>query len=311
MKVVLAGGSGHVGAVLLRHFRDRGDEAVVLTRKSPRAGEVGWDGKTLGAWAAEIDGADIVVNLAGRSVNCHYSAANLQEMLDSRVDSTRLIGHAISEAKAPPRVWLQASTATIYAHRLDAANDELSGIIGGDEPDAPYKWNASIAIAKAWEKALFEAETPLTRKVAMRSAMTMSPDSGSVFRVLASLSRVGLGGRLGSGRQYVSWVHERDFSRAVQFLVEHLELDGPVNICSPNPLPQEDFARILRTAVGARLALPAPDWLVKVGTWLKRTESELVLKSRRVVPTRLLEAGFSFEFSNWEDAARDLASSLR
>ena len=306
MKVVLAGGSGHVGAVLLRHFAARKDETIVLSR-SPKPGGMKWDGRTLGQWVDVVDGADVNINLAGRSVDSRSHDGNLREMLDSRVDSTRVIGQAIANSVRPPKLWLQASTATIYAHRFDAANDEKTGVIGGDEPGAPRTWNASIKIAKAWEEELAAAVTPRTRKVAMRSAMTMSPDRGSVFDVLASLARLGLGGRLGSGKQYVSWVHEFDFARAVQFLIEHEELEGPVNICSPYPLPQEEFARILREAVGARLALPVPEWLVEIGTWLRQTESELVLKSRRVVPRRLLEAGFEFRFQTWAEAALDLS----
>ncbi len=308
MKVVIAGGSGHVGAVLLRHFASRGDEVVVLSRALPAAASyriAHWDGKVIGPWADEVDGADVIINLAGRSVNCRYTEANLKLMMDSRVDSTRVMGQAISQSINPPRVWLQASTATIYKHRLDASNDEITGILGGDEPGAPYKWNASIAIARAWEKALEEAETPLTRKVALRSAMTMSPDKGSIFDVLASLAKRGLGGRLGSGQQYISWIHEHDFAQAIQFLIDS-DMSGPVNLCSPNPLPQAEFMRVLRGAVGAKIGLAANAWMVEIGTWAMRTESELVLKSRRVVPTRLVEAGFEFEFPAWDGACGDL-----
>lgn len=307
MKVVLAGGSGNVGAILLRHFASRGANVVVLSRH-PAPDQVLWDGKTLGPWTTEIDKADLVINLAGRSVNCRYNDPNLKEMMDSRVDSARVIGQAIAESKNPPRLWLQASTATIYAHRFNSPNDEKTGILGGDEPGAPRTWNASIAIAKAWEATLNEAHTPHTRKVAMRSAMTMSPDKGSVFDVLANLARRGLGGRLGDGKQFVSWIHETDFASAVQFLVDHEELEGPINICSPNPLRQIQFARILRRAVGAKLAFPAPSWVVELGTWLLQTESELVLKSRRVIPSRLIEAGFEFKYPIWQEAARDLAA---
>ncbi|MBS1722962.1 MAG: DUF1731 domain-containing protein [Armatimonadetes bacterium] len=309
MKVVIPGGSGHVGAALVRHFRAQGVAPVVLSR-SPSQGEVAWDGKTLGDWAGEIDGADVVINLAGRSVDCRYNAVNLAAMMDSRVDSTRVVGQAIARAARPPKVWLQASTATIYAHRFDAANDEATGRLGGDEPGAPRTWNASIAIAKAWEQELEEALTPKTRKVALRSAMTMSPDVGSVFEVLTTLARRGLGGRLGTGKQFISWIHEEDFCRAVDFVIEN-ELAGAVNVCSPNPLPQAEFMRVLREAVAARLALPAPAWLVEIGTFVMRTESELVLKSRRVVPARLLESGFEFRFPDWPGAARNLVGRLR
>ncbi|MEQ1822255.1 MAG: DUF1731 domain-containing protein [Fimbriimonadaceae bacterium] len=306
MKVVIPGGSGHVGAVLRRHFVGQGDSVVVLGR-TPGPDVVAWDGRSLGSWTKEIDGADLVINLAGRTVNCRYNEANLKQMMDSRVDSTRVIGEAINMADHPPRIWLQASTATIYKHSFDRANDELTGILGGDEPGASYKWNASIAIAKAWESELDEADTPQTRKVALRSAMTMSRDRGSIFDVLAGLARKGLGGRLGSGKQFVSWIHEHDFAHAVQFLVDN-DLSGPVNLSSPNPLPQKEFMSVLRHAVGAKFGLSAAAWMVEIGTWAMRTESELVLKSRRVIPTRLLQAGFEFKFPDWEEACQDLVA---
>ena len=313
MKVVIPGGSGHVGATLIRHFRQVGWEIVVLARNqfhSEGIRTVPWDGSSLGSWQAELDGADVVINLAGRSVNCRYNVANLNEMMASRVDSVRVIGEAIAACKNPPKVWLQASTATIYAHRFDAPNDEFTGIIGGHEPGAPFTWNVSIDIAKAWEAELDAAVTPGTRKIAMRSAMTMSPDPGSVFFVLAVLTRRGLGGRLGDGRQFVSWIHELDFIGAVSFLIEREDISGPVNICSPNSLPQAEFARILRESLGVPFGLPVPEIFVELGTWFMRTESELVLKSRRVMPSVLLQHGFEFGFAKWEHAAKSLAAQL-
>lgn len=205
MKIVIPGGTGQVGTVLARAFHADGHEVVVLGRSSARSewrSEV-WDGKMLGAWADEIDGADVVINLAGRSVNCRYNPENRRQMMDSRVDSTRVVGEAISKATRPPKVWLQASTATIYAHRFDAANDDVTGIIGGHEADAPDTWNFSIEVATAWEKAANEAEKPNTRKVLMRSAMTMSPDRGGIFDVMLGLVRKGLGGTAASGRRYI------------------------------------------------------------------------------------------------------------
>jgi len=208
-------------------------------------------------------------------------------------------------------VWLQASTATIYAHRFDAPNDERTGVISGNESDAPPKWKFSIDVATAWERELEKAEAPRTRKVAMRSAMTMSPDRGGIFDVLLGLVRRGLGGRAGSGRQYVSWIHERDFVRAVEWLIAHDELSGPVNVCAPNPLPYAEFMRALREAWGAKVGLPATAWMIEIGTRLMETESELVLKSRRMVPTRLLELRFVFEFPEWEGAAENLCRRWR
>ena len=308
MKIIIPGGSGQVGTILARTFHGEGHEVVVLSR-SPRVAPwktLAWDAATRGDWWALIDGADVVINLAGRSVNCRYHAANRREIMQSRVDSTRAVGDAIAAAKKPPRVWLQAGTATIYAHRYDAANDEATGLLGGDEPHAPDTWRFSIEVARAWERALDEARTPHTRKVILRSAMTMSPDPGGVFATLRGLTRRGLGGQIGDGRQFMSWIHEEDFIRAVRWLIARADLAGPVNLAAPHPLPNAAFLRALREAAGIPFGLPAPEWLLEIGVRLLRTESELVLKSRRVVPTRLLDSGFTFHFPTWPEAARDL-----
>ncbi len=310
MKIVIPGGSGQVGTILARHFHARGDDVVVLSRTPGSAPwrVAAWDAETVGDWSKGIDGADVVINLAGRSVNCRYNAANRRQMMDSRVKSTRAVGEAIANAKRPPSTWLQASTATIYAHRHDAPNDEANGTLGGDEPNAPGTWRFSIEVAKAWERSLKEAPTPLTRKVAMRTAMTMSPDRGGIFDVLLGLVRRGLGGRAGNGRQYVSWVHEADFIRAIDWLIAHENIAGPVNIAAPDPLPYTDFMRALRDAAGVRIGLPATRWMLEIGALFMRTETELVLKSRRVVPGRLVASGFGFKFPAWPEAARDLVA---
>lgn len=313
MKIIIPGGSGQVGTILARAFHGEGHEVVVLSR-SPQPvpwKTLAWDAATRGDWWAQIDGADVVINLTGRSVNCRYHAANRREIMQSRVDSTRAVGDAIAAAKNPPRVWLQAGTATIYAHRHDAANDEATGILGGDEPHAPDTWRFSIEVARAWERALDEARTPHTRKVILRSAMTMSPDPGGVFATLLGLTRRGLGGQIGDGRQFMSWIHEKDFIRAVRWLIARDDLAGPVNLAAPHPLPNADFMRVLREAARVPFGLPAPEWLLEIGVRLLRTESELVLKSRRVVPTRLLDSGFTFHFPTWPEAARDLCGSWR
>jgi uncharacterized protein (TIGR01777 family) len=264
------------------------------------------------AWAAELEGADVVINLAGRSVNCRYHEANRRSIVDSRVLSTRVLGTAtIGATKRPPRVWLQASTATIYAHRYDAANDEMTGIIGGTEPNAPDTWSFSIEVAKSWERAAQEADVPRTRKVLLRSALTLSPDRGGVFDALLRLVRWGLGGAHGNGRQYVSWIHDQDFVDAIYWLIAHDELDGPVNLASPGPVPNAEFLRTLRAAWGARLGLPATKWMLEIGALLLRTESELLLKSRRVTPARLLKTGFQFQFPTWAAAATGLCHRWR
>lgn len=309
MKIVIPGGAGQVGGVLVRGLRDAGHDVVVLTRGgTSEARCVRWDGRTLGAWAGELDGADAVINLAGRSVDCRYHKRHLTEMLASRVDSTRVVGKAIEAAARPPRVWLQASTATIYAHRFDAPNDEATGVLGGDEPDAPTYWRYSIEIAKAWEREQADARTPRTRRVALRMAIVLAPERGGTFGILRRLARCGLGGTIAGGAQYMSWIHDRDLVRSVAWLLEHDEIEGPVNLAAPEPLPQRDFMRALRAAVGVPFGVPGSRWMLEVAALIHRTDTELLLKSRRVVPGRLLAAGFRFDFPTWPDAARDLVA---
>lgn len=308
MKIVIPGGSGQVGTILARAFHRGGHDVAVLSRQ-PQVRPwrvVAWNGATLGNWQREIDGCDVVINLAGRSVNCRYTAANRDEILQSRVLSTRVVGQAIATAVRKPRVWLQASTATIYAHRYASPNDEHTGILGGNEPDAPDTWRFSIDVARAWERALEEAVVDGTRKVALRSAMTLSPDAGGVFDTLLGLARRGLGGSAGDGRQFVSWIHHEDFAAAVRWLIDRDDIEGAVNVAAPNPLPNAEFMQVLREACGVRLGLPAKKWMLEIGAVFMRTETELILKSRRVVPARLLEHGFKFKYPAWRDAARDL-----
>jgi len=286
---------------------------VVISRKPGHAKwrVVQWNAESLGEWTAEIEGADVVINLAGRSVNCRYNAENRKSIIESRVNSTRVLGTAIAQAARPPRVWLQASTATIYAHRYDAPNDEYSGLIGGFEPGVPDTWRFSVDVATAWEAVCNEAATPRTRKVLLRSAMTMSPDRGGVFDVLLRLVRHGLGGPAGDGRQYVSWIHDLDFINAIFWLIEREELEGPVNLASPNPVTNAEFMRALRQAWGITLGLPATEWMLEAGAFVLRTETELILKSRRVVPGKLLDSGFVFRFPNWNEASADLCRRWR
>jgi uncharacterized protein len=315
VKVVIPGGTGQVGGLLRRALSAHGHEVVVLSRHpgelEPGIRHVGWDGRTLGPWAAEVDGADAVVNLAGRTVSCRYTPDNLAQMMDSRVESTRVVGRAIAQAASPPSVWLQMSTATIYADRRDAPNDEATGVIGGHEPGVPDYWEYSVRIARSWEAAQARAPVPGTRRVALRAAMVMSPDRGGVLDVLLRMARLGLGGPVAGGGQYVSWIHDHDFVRAVELLLERDDLEGPVNLAAPGPLPQRDLMRALRRAWGRRVGLPATAWMAEIGAWVLRTDTELLLKSRRVVPGRLLDAGFEFEHPQWPEAATDLVQRVR
>jgi uncharacterized protein (TIGR01777 family) len=312
MKIVIAGGSGHLGSALAQACYQRGDQVVVLSRQPMPApwSVVGWDGRSGGDWEREIDGADVVVNLAGRSVNCRYTTANCGAILASRIDSTLAVAAAIARAAEPPPVWLQASTATIYAHRFDGDNDE-HGPLGGSETGTPPSWRFSTAVGRAWEAAADAARVPRTRVVLMRSAIVLGPSPGGIFEVLLDLVRRGLGGPVGSGRQYVSWIHVRDWLAAIDRLIADGGFRGPVNLAAPHPLPNAAFMRALREAWGMPIGLPAPGAVLALGTRLLRTESELVLKSRRVVPGILLARGFAWEFTDWPAAARDLCAQVR
>lgn len=318
LRIVIPGGSGQVGRLLAAWLTQRGHQVVVLTR-GPFAAPwqtVHWDGEREGFWVEHLEGADVCINLAGRSVSCRYTPVNREAIYHSRIDTTQLLGRVIASLSAPPKVWLNASTATIYRHALDHPMDEYTGEFGGHEATgaqsrAPDTWNFSIKVATDWEAAFFAAFTPNTRKVAMRSAVVMSPTPGGAFALLLNLVRLSVGGTQGNGRQFVSWIHALDFARAVEFLIERHDIDGPVNIASPNPLPNREFMEALREAYGIPNGIPAPTPLLELAALFMRTETELVLKSRRVIPARLLEAGFDFQFPFWPEAARDLVRQWR
>ena len=313
LRIVIPGGSGQVGRVLARYFSERGHHVIVLTR-GPHTAEwqtVHWDAQTPGLWTQYLEGADVCINLAGRSVNCRYTPDNRIEIYNSRIVSTQLLGEVIGSLANPPRVWLNASTATIYRHALERPMDERYGEMGGNEKGAPDTWKFSTRVARDWETTFFKAGTPRTRKVAMRSAITFSPIPGNAFAVLSNLARIGLGGTQGNGRQWVSWIHEEDFARSVEFLIAREDLEGPINLASPHPEHNRDFLAILREAWDMPNGIPAPRPILELAAFFMRTETELVLKSRRVVPTRLLEAGFQFNFPNWPHAAQDLVHRWR
>ena len=294
--IVIAGGSGFLGRILAAHFKKLGYPIIILTR-SPKPSddgirEIGWDAHTIGQWAGELDNAIAVINLTGRSVNCRYHKQNRKLILESRVHSTRAIGQAIAACKSPPTVWLNASTATIYKHTFGPAWDEFGEI--GSTPKAKDEF--SIKVATGWERAFNEAKTPTARKVAMRTAMVLGTDKNSVFPMLRRLTRLGLGGNMGNGLQFVSWIHELDFCRAVEWLITHETLDGVLNIAAPNPVTNAEMMKLFRQTFGMPVGLPAAKWMLEIGAFFLRTETELIIKSRRVIPRRLMESGFVFKF---------------
>ena len=318
MRIVIPGGSGQVGTILARYLATAGHEVVVLSRSpaSPATRDrpwrvASWDGRTPGEWTREIDGSDALIHLSGRTVNCRYTPKHRKEILESRIETTRAVGEAIAHCAQPPRTWLNASTSTIYRHNPDRGMDEATGEILVHQAGVPETYNFSVGVALAWEKAFQEAPTPATRKVALRTSIVMSPDTGGAFDMLIKLVRRGLSGKQGDGLQFVSWMHELDYARAVRFLLEHEEISGPVNLTSPEPLPNHEFMAALRQANGSTFNLPANRWMLAVGAALLRTETELVLKSRRVVPGVLTAAGFEFIFPGWPRAALSLARRWR
>lgn len=304
-RIILAGGSGFLGQALAKRFSETGSEVIILTRAPRgRAGgvkELSWDGKSLGEWARLVEGADAVINLTGRSVDCRYTAANRRLIVASRVDSTRVLGEAIARCTQPPRVWLNSSSATIYKHTFTTPMDEAGEM--GATPEAKDEF--SVEVIRQWERALDEARTPVTRKIALRITMVFGV-AGGVFPVLRRLARFGLGGRMGSGRQFVSWIHIADFLRAVEWLLAQDAFNGPVNLAAPQPLPNAEMMKLMRQAVGMSIGLPATEWMLETGAVFLRTETELILKSRRVVPGRLLASGFQFQFPEMGAALRNL-----
>ena len=299
LRLIIAGGNGFLGHQLAQYFRQRGYRVVVLGR-GPSAGPdyVRWDGRTLGPWAAALEGAAALINLAGRTVDCRYTAANKHAIIASRTESTRVLGTAVAACAVPPRVWLNSSTATIYADTPgdQPANTEAAGIVGE---------GFSVEVARAWEAAFAACPAPATRQVALRTAIVLGR-AGGAFPVMARLARRGLGSPQGHGRQWMSWLHVTDFCRAVEFLLTKPDAAGAFNLCAPQPVPNRTFMALLCQELRPWLRLPQPRWLLEIGAFVLRTETELILKSRKVYPQRLLELGFAFEFPTCEAAVRDL-----
>ena len=300
---LIAGGTGFIGRHLTAYLRSRGDRVRVLTR-GPDNGpdEIHWNGESLGAWTEALEGADALINLCGKSVNCRYTPANRAAIFASRLDPTRILAIALANTVRPPALWLNASSATIYRHAEDRDMDETTGEIGR---------GFSVQVCQQWEQVFFAPELPGIRRVALRSAMTFGPGKGGVFAAFQGLVNAGLGGTMGSGRQFVSWIHLEDFCRAVDWITDHPELDGAINLAAPDPLPNRNFLAILRRGNRQRIGLPAAPWMLATGAWLLRTETELLLKSRRVIPKRLMESGFQFKYPTWPEAVAQLVGPKR
>jgi uncharacterized protein (TIGR01777 family) len=301
-KIVLAGGNGYLGTVLAKYYKDKADEVIILARKqAPVNGNIHtvvWDGKTENGWAVQLTGADLLINLCGKNVNCRYTKKNKAAIIASRVVPTELLGNVIHKMIDPPKLWINVTSATIYRHAEDHPQDEETGEIG---------YGFSIDVCNIWENTFWKSETPHTRKIALRMGIVLGRGD-SVFPRLLNLVKLGMGGKQGDGQQYVAWIHEQDVARSTQWLLDHPEQEGVFNCTAPVAVKNTDLMRTIRKAYGMPLGLPAPQWLLEIGAVVIGTETELILKSRWVKPKRLLDSGFVFQFEKAEHAVHDILS---
>ena len=315
-RIVIAGGTGFIGNYIANYLGEN-NEIVILTRNirdsvnnafkhftiadalRNKVRLVTWNGKDSGEWSKEIDGCDMIINLAGKSVNCRYTQKNKEEIFDSRTNAVKTIGEAVRNAVVPPKLWINAASATIYRNATDRPQDEYTGEFHND---------FSVQVCKLWEKTFFEQRTPFTRKVALRMAVTLA--DGGVMIPYLNLCKFALGGKQGSGRQMFSWVHIDDICRVIDFIWERNTLEGVYNVSSPNPVNNETFMQTLRNKTGTKIGLPAPAWLLKIGAAIIGTETELLLKSRWVLPTKLLENGFTFKYKMIDEAFEKIIAAL-
>ena len=298
-KLVIAAGTGFLGQVLVDHFKNKFDEIVILTRGNAKTVDrikyVNWNARTFSGWENELENAAVLINLAGKSVDCRYTEKNKKEILLSRIESTKILNKAVLKCQNPPKHWLNSSTSTIYRFSLDKQMDEIDGEIGND---------FSINVALSWEKAFFKTETPITMKTALRTSIVLGKDGGA-FIPLKTLAKIGFGGKQGKGNQFISWIHQEDFANAIDFIIEK-QITGIINVVSPEPIRNTDFMQKLRKAIGFPFGMPLNTFLLEIGSFLIRTQPELVLKSRNVIPKRLLENGFQFKFGDIDDAFKNL-----
>ncbi len=301
-KLIIAGGTGFLGQALARHFARKNWQVVILTRDTHAPALIGrlvaWDGESLGPWTEELENATALVNLCGKSVNCRYNQTNRNKILESRTRPTRVLTEALQAAKNPPSVWLNAASATTYRHSLDKPMDDYTGEHGH---------GFSVEVCRAWEAAFFATDLPTTRRVALRTSMVLGHGKNSVYPILARLARFGLGGKISHGHQMVSWIHETDFVRAIEFIIDNEEFAGAINITAPAPVRNAVFMRSLRETVGMPFGIPHFKIFLEMAAWLMRTETELTLKSRYAIPAKLLEQRFLFQYPFVDEALADLA----
>ena len=296
MKITIAAGTGFLGKNLERYFTEKGNQVYILTRNPKRKNEIYWDAKTLGEWKNYIENTDVLINLTGKSVDCRYNEKNKQEIYSSRIESTKILQQAIDQCINKPKVWLNASSATIYVHSETHLNTEENGIIGDD---------FSMNICKSWENEFFKGNSDNVRKVALRTSIVLG-NNGGAFPKLKMLTKFGLGGKQGRGNQNVSWIHIEDFCRAVEFIIDNENISGGINVTAPNPLCNEDFMRKLRQQMKVPFGLNSTVWQLEIASLFLNTETELLLKSRNVYPDKLMKSGFQFSYSEIDLAFKNL-----
>lgn len=311
-KIVIAGGTGFMGQAMAKCW-GKNNEVIILSRQKNNSvnntyGEkslclnvqtVKWDAVHIGDWVRQLEDCDILINLVGRSVNCRYNEQNKKEIISSRVDATNVLGQAISMLENPPKLWINAASATIYRHAEDRPQDEYTGEIEND---------FSVQVCKIWEQTFYKQPTPVTRKIAIRTAITLG--EGGVMIPYFNLVKFGLGGRQGSGRQKYSWIHIMDVCCAIEWMYDHQEMEGTYNLSAPGPVNNAVFMQTVRKVCGHLFGLPAYEWMLKAGAALIGTETELILKSRWVLPTRLLESGFIFRYPELEPALKSIVRKI-
>ena len=301
-KMIIAAGTGFLGTVITSYFKSKVEEIVILTRGTSNTIDnirhVHWDARTIGSWISELENADVLINMTGKSVDCRYTKKNKELILKSRTESTGILHNALQQCIHPPKVWLNSSTATIYRHSLNKEMDEVQG---------EYGTGFSVAVAKAWETAFFKSSIPNVRKVALRTSIVLGKNGGAL-RPIVNLVKIGMGGRQGSGKQKFSWIHEIDFARSIEYIITQTAIDGTVNIVAPKPVTNAKLMQQLQKTLRRPFGIPLPKFLLEIGARIIQTETELIIKSRNVVPKKLIDHGFQFNYATLDIALQDLTT---
>jgi len=296
-KIIIAGGTGFIGQILETFLKNKGHQVKVLTRNPIRENDIYWNAKDLDdSWVSELEGLDVLINLTGKNINCRFTDENKELITTSRVDSTLALGEAINLCENPPKVWMNSSTTSIYEESYDVEMTEDTNKLGFDFENE---------VATLWEAAFFKYENPKTRKIIVRTSLVLGQEDGA-FVPLKKLAQFGLGGKSGSGKQMVSWIHKEDFARAIEFLIANENASGAFNFCAPYPITNAILMKMFRKSIGIPFGIPSPKFILKIGAFFMQTESGLILKSRNVIPKNLLNLGFKFNYDNIESALKDL-----